>query len=845
MKKLTSLALLVSCIFTFIGCSENEADDVKAYFEFAEQTNIFPDFDADGGTSIVSFKSSHNWTASSDQSWISLSRTSGTTSNAYFTITVSENTSTSSREGEVVIKSNNKPYKIFVSQKGKDEEDEEVIFTLSSTSSTVSAEGGDISLTLKHDVDVKYIEVDIYDKNDNKINWIKHVDTRTTTTELVFSVSENISTSERVGVIKLKDTKNGLTQKATITQKGAEKEEDVIFTLSPSSSTVSAAGGDISLTLKHDVDIDYVEYGIYDANGNKIDWIKFVNTRTNTTELIFSVSENTSTSERVGVIKLTDTKNGFTQKATITQKGAEEVIFTLSPASSTVSAEGGDISLTLKHDAYHIEYGIYDTNGNEIDWIEFVKTRTYTNELVFTVSKNTSTSERVGIIFLYDTENDLTQEATITQEGADPIFTLNPSSKTVQPEGGEVYLTLKHDVDIDYIEYGIFDTNDNPIDWIELTTTRTNSLELIFTISKNTSSSERVGVIKLMDTKNGLTQKTTITQKGLIFTLSQSSSSTVSASGGYLSLILEHTVNEYYIEYDIYDTNGNPIDWMHYVSTRNNITEWAFYVSQNTSSSERVGVIKLMDTKNGITQEIAITQKGADGDGNVKSVMYYTSSDGNVVYVSSLDFNVDIESNTYSDGIGMIIFDGELKLIGQEAFKYLGYRLTSIEIPDGVSGIAVSAFEDCRNLTSVDLPNSLIMIGDNAFHGCSSLTSIDIPDGVKMIGDAAFFGCDSMTYVNIPDGLAIIGDEAFMWCGSLTSVNIPGSVISIGEAAFGGCSSLTSVYCRAITPPQSGYQMFDGNGAGRKIYVPMESVEAYKNTGYWDNYSSAIKGYNF
>ena len=750
MKKLTSLALLVSCIFTFIGCSENEADDVKAYFEFAEQTNIFPDFDADGGTSIVSFKSSHNWTASSDQSWISLSRTSGTTSNAYFTITVSENTSTSSREGEVVIKSNNKPYKIFVSQKGKDEEDEEVIFTLSSTSSTVSAEGGDISLTLKHDVDVKYIEVDIYDKNDNKINWIKHVDTRTTTTELVFSVSENISTSERVGVIKLKDTKNGLKQKATITQKGAEKEEDVIFTLSPSSSTVSAAGGDISLTLKHDVDIDYVEYGIFDANGNKIDWIKFVNTRTNTTELIFSVSENTSTSERVGVIKLTDTKNGFTQKATITQKGAEEVIFTLSPASSTVSAEGGDISLTLKHD-----------------------------------------------------------------------------------------------VDIDYIEYGIFDTNDNPIDWIELTTTRTNSLELIFTISKNTSSSERVGVIKLMDTKNGLTQKTTITQKGLIFTLSQSSSSTVSASGGYLSLILEHTVNEYYIEYDIYDTNGNPIDWMHYVSTRNNITEWAFYVSQNTSSSERVGVIKLMDTKNGITQEIAITQMGADGDGNVKSVMYYTSSDGNVVYVSSLDFNVDIESNTYSDGIGMIIFDGELKLIGQEAFKYLGYRLTSIEIPDGVSGIAVSAFEDCRNLTSVDLPDSLIMIGDNAFHGCSSLTSIDIPDGVKMIGDAAFFGCDSMTYVNIPDGLAIIGDEAFMWCGSLTSVNIPGSVISIGEAAFGGCSSLTSVYCRAITPPQSGYQMFDGNGAGRKIYVPMESVEAYKNTGYWDNYSSAIKGYNF
>ena len=39
--------------------------------------------------------------------------------------------------------------------------------------------------------------------------------------------------------------------------------------------------------------------------------------------------------------------------------------------------------------------------------------------------------------------------------------------------------------------------------------------------------------------------------------------------------------------------------------------------------------------------------------------------------------------------------------------------------------------------------------------------------------------------------------------------------------------------------------MFDGNASNRKIYVPMESVEAYKSAEYWKNYADAIVGYDF
>ena len=90
-----------------------------------------------------------------------------------------------------------------------------------------------------------------------------------------------------------------------------------------------------------------------------------------------------------------------------------------------------------------------------------------------------------------------------------------------------------------------------------------------------------------------------------------------------------------------------------------------------------------------------------------------------------------------------------------------------------------------------------------------------------------------------------IGCYAFSNCHSLRSVTIPDSVTTIGEEAFGGCISLTSVYCKAVTPPAGGYDMFYNNAPDRKIYVPIESVEVYKSALGWSDYADAIVGYDF
>ena len=177
----------------------------------------------------------------------------------------------------------------------------------------------------------------------------------------------------------------------------------------------------------------------------------------------------------------------------------------------------------------------------------------------------------------------------------------------------------------------------------------------------------------------------------------------------------------------------------------------------------------------------------------------YVTTDGNTITSSKLP----IISNSYDNGVGTMVISGIITVV----------------------------------------PNY-------AFYSCSSLTSVTIPDSVTTIGYEAFYQCTSLTSVTIPDSITTIGERAFRDCSNLTSVIIPDSVTTIGYNAFRGCSSLTSVYCKPTTPPAetifySEWNAFDYNASGRKIYVPMESVEAYKSAEGWSDYADAIEGYDF
>ena len=214
----------------------------------------------------------------------------------------------------------------------------------------------------------------------------------------------------------------------------------------------------------------------------------------------------------------------------------------------------------------------------------------------------------------------------------------------------------------------------------------------------------------------------------------------------------------------------------------------------------------------------------------------------------------------YCKGLTSITIPNSVTSIGNWAF-YGCSSLTSITIPNSVTSIGKSAF-DYSGLTSITIPNSVTSIGEFAFSNCTSLTSITVEKGnskydsrdncnaiietntnkliagcknttisnsVTSIGNYAFYGCSGLTSITIPNSVTSIGESAFKSCSSLTSITIPNSVTSIGERAFSYCSGLTSITFNGSTPPEFGEYVFKYVKNSIPVYVPANSIEAYKN----------------
>lgn len=65
--------------------------------------------------------------------------------------------------------------------------------------------------------------------------------------------------------------------------------------------------------------------------------------------------------------------------------------------------------------------------------------------------------------------------------------------------------------------------------------------------------------------------------------------------------------------------------------------------------------------------------------------------------------------------------------------------LTSVTIPDSVTSIGDSAFEQCDDLTSVTIGNSVTSIGEYAFNMCFALVSVTMRGDEPIVGDYAFY----------------------------------------------------------------------------------------------------------
>ena len=155
------------------------------------------------------------------------------------------------------------------------------------------------------------------------------------------------------------------------------------------------------------------------------------------------------------------------------------------------------------------------------------------------------------------------------------------------------------------------------------------------------------------------------------------------------------------------------------------------------------------------------------------------------------------------------------------------------------------------DITSLSLPEGLTYIGRSAFQECQ-MTSVELPNSLEEIGRAAFCAC-GLTSVTIPDNVHTIGWSAFASCQNLSTITIGSGVTSIGYFAFSNLMiepwpsrKLESVTCYATTPPTCGFdESFSElwNKEQVPLYVPAESVNAYKAAEDWNGFDvQAISG---
>lgn len=192
--------------------------------------------------------------------------------------------------------------------------------------------------------------------------------------------------------------------------------------------------------------------------------------------------------------------------------------------------------------------------------------------------------------------------------------------------------------------------------------------------------------------------------------------------------------------------------------------------------------------------------------------------------------------------IGSVAFSPRLNRIGSYAFEQCASLTGTLTLPETLTYIGTSAFDDCSFTGELHLPNSLEYIGECAFYEAGYFVGgLRIPDNIKTIrrcafmgnykkhfngplelnnvqeiGEHTFAGChftgdlvipegvieiplrcfDETDFSNIifPSSLKIIGKEAFLAAHRLTGTLIfPEGLVSIGQAAFQSCGQINSV----------------------------------------------------
>ena len=204
--------------------------------------------------------------------------------------------------------------------------------------------------------------------------------------------------------------------------------------------------------------------------------------------------------------------------------------------------------------------------------------------------------------------------------------------------------------------------------------------------------------------------------------------------------------------------------------------------------------------------------------------------------------NCTLSSNSFSYcSASTLSFGSGTKISDVNSYSSVFYNcnISNIDL-NGVTLIGNYAFSYISGFTSITIPPSVTTFGQYAFNSVSGLNSVTIDYASNATLGIYQFNGSSITSLTIGSNPTSIGSGMFKNCTKLRTLVIPSNISSISGYAFDGCSGLTSITVHNATPPTLGSSAFS-NTNNCPIYVPPESVDAYKAASGWSDYASRIQ----
>lgn len=332
-----------------------DGDDVSSYGEWTISVSASPtSVSSDGGTSTItaSAKRTVYWvsgdvTEETGNPTLSTNLGSLSSTSSPSTLTLGENTSTSSRTATITATHGGKSATCTVTQAGGAEPTIEYVFTISPWQVNVGASGGtgDIGFTSYKLVNGNQISLGYSIDSSTLPSWATYSNGR-------FTISSNSSTSSRSANVYFTQSESGKRDYATISQSGyVPPADEYVFEIADSSS--GPYGSSVSWTLPASGSLNKDIYLRSKKNGENVGWSASSNASwiivvRDYPDFYWEYENNNTAYSRSGKITFTQEGSGKKVYLNLTQEGKPQITFTATVAGKNIHTQSWDVPTTAK-----------------------------------------------------------------------------------------------------------------------------------------------------------------------------------------------------------------------------------------------------------------------------------------------------------------------------------------------------------------------------------------------------------------------------------------------------------------------------------------------------------------